>query len=163
MEIPNEKELIKNKNKTNADDEEKQTAENKIRQRQPRDQISSDAKSTECPECGKVFTTKRAMVTHYRSKHEGIKYFCHQCDFQGSTQSHLKSHIQSKHEGIKYPCNQCDYQATTQGSLQTQITAKHSDNILQYEVCDYQTKWMTNYNTRKKAHTTASIKESHVE
>ena len=119
VEIPNEggdidiSVMDEEENETAKADEAKQTSENKIRQRRPRDQISSDAKSTECPECGKVFTTKRAMMTHYRSKHEGIKYFCHQCDFQGSTPSHLKSHIQSKHEGIKYPCNQCDYQATT--------------------------------------------------
>ena len=53
MEIPNDKELIKNKNKTDADDEEKQTAENKIRQRQPRNHIANDVRSTECTECGK--------------------------------------------------------------------------------------------------------------
>merc|ERR1712150_50939 len=33
------------------DDEPKQPSENKIRQRQPRNQISSDAESIECPEC----------------------------------------------------------------------------------------------------------------
>ena len=58
------------------DDEPKQTSDIKIRQKQPRYQISSKAKSTECPECGKVFTRKDSMMTHYRSKHEGIKYSC---------------------------------------------------------------------------------------
>merc|ERR1712150_395564 len=33
------------------DDKPKQPSENKIRQRQPRNQISSDAESIECPEC----------------------------------------------------------------------------------------------------------------
>ena len=84
------------------DDEPKQTSENKIRQRQPRNQISSDTKSTECPECGKEFAHRYVMLKHYRSVHEGIKY----------------------------PCNQCDYQATQQSSLQTHIAAKHSDKIL---------------------------------
>ncbi len=107
------------------DDEPKQTSENKIRQRQPRNQVSR-FKSTECPECEAVFTTKRAMVIHYRSKHEGIKY----------------------------PCNQCDYQATQQSSLQTHITGKHSDTILQCELCDFQTKWKTHYNAHKNAHKT---------
>ena len=59
---------------TDEDDEPKQTSENKIRQRQPRNQISSDAKSTECPECGKEFTQKICMLRHYRYAHEGIKY-----------------------------------------------------------------------------------------
>ena len=108
---------------TEEDDEPKQTSENKIRQRQPRNQISSDAKSTECPECGKVFSHKRDMVRHYRSVHEGIKY----------------------------PCNQCDYQATQQSHLQTHIAAKHSDNILQCEFCDYQTKWRNKYYAHKKS------------
>merc|ERR1712043_138165 len=109
-------------NKTDDEfNEPKQTLENKIRQREPRNQISSDAKSTECPECGKVFTEKRNMVTHYRSKHEGIKYPCNQCDYQATQQGNLQIHIQSKHEGIKYPCNQCDYQFTTKGHLQTHI------------------------------------------
>ena len=75
------------------DDEPKQTPENKTRQRQPR--ISSDFKSTECPECGKVFSQKSHMVTHYRSKHEGIKYPCNQCDYQALQQGNLQTHIQS--------------------------------------------------------------------
>ena len=100
-------------------------SECKIRQTKSLNQISSDAKSTECPECGKVFTEKGNMVKHLRSKHEGIKY----------------------------SCNQCDYQATQQGNLQTHIAAKHSDNILQCELCDYQTKWRNHYNQHKKVHT----------
>ena len=59
-------------------DEPKQTPENKIRQRQPRRQISSDAKSTECPECGKEFSKNGDMLTHDRSLHKGIKYPCNQ-------------------------------------------------------------------------------------
>merc|ERR1712150_358823 len=79
--VTEETEINDEENETDEDDEEKETveddepkqpSENKIRQRQPRNQISSDVKSTECPECGAVFTTKRAMVAHYRSKHEGI-------------------------------------------------------------------------------------------
>ena len=57
------------------------------------------------------------MMKNYRSKHEGIKYPCKQCDFSSTQQGNLQKHIQSKHEGIKYPCNQCDYQATQQRHL----------------------------------------------
>ena len=101
----------------------------KVKNRRTRTQISNVNKSTQCPECGAEFTTKGNMVTHYRSKHEGVKYPCDQCDYQATTQGSLQIHIQSKHEGIKYPCNQCDYQATQQSSLQTHITAKHSEKF----------------------------------
>ena len=82
---------------TDEDSETKQTSKNKIRQRQPRNQISSDAKSFECPECGKVYTQKGHMVRHYRSKHEGINYPCNQCDYKATTKSHLQRHIRSRH------------------------------------------------------------------
>ena len=106
-----------------------QISEKKIWQRKPWNQISSHAKSTECPECEKVFTTKTHMMTHYRSVHEGIKYPCNQCDYRATTQSHLQRHIRYKHEGIKYPCNQCEYQATQKSHLKSHIAAKHSDTI----------------------------------
>ena len=60
--------------------EPKTSSTDQTKVRKPRSQISSDTKSTECPECGAVFTQKSNMVTHYRSKHEGIKYPCNQCD-----------------------------------------------------------------------------------
>ena len=125
VELPNVEEVVMEETimdeedqETDADDEPKQTPENKIRQRQPRSQISSDAKSTECPECGKEFTKKSSMVAHYRSIHEGIKYPCNQCDSQFTQQGHLQTHIQSIHEGIKYSCNQCEYQANRKDTLQ---------------------------------------------
>ena len=110
---------------TEEDDEPKQTSENKIRQRQPRNQISSDAKSTECPECGKLFYQKKHMVRHYRSVHEGIKFPCNQCDYQFTDRGNLQKHIQSIHDGIKYLCNQCDYQATKKCSLKRHIKSIH--------------------------------------
>ena len=88
VELPNVKEIVTEETLTEAEeketeeDESKQTPENQIRQRQPRIQISSDAKSTECPECGTKYFDRSAMLRHYRSKHEGIKYPCNQCDFQ---------------------------------------------------------------------------------
>ena len=121
----NEESAVNDEKTDSKEDYQRQTSENKVRQRKPRNQISSDAKSIECPDCGKVFTQRGHMVTHYRSKHEGIKYPCNLCDYQASYQSHLTTHIQSKHEGIKYPCNQCDYQSTQQSNLQTHIKRKH--------------------------------------
>ena len=58
--------------------------------RKPWSQISNDSKSIECPECGAVFTQKGSMVKHYRSKHEGIKYPCNQCDYKAKQKGNLK-------------------------------------------------------------------------
>ena len=74
-----------------------QPEQTKVRPRRPRTQISNDNKSTQCPECGAEFTAKSSMVTHYRSKHEGVKYPCNQCDYQATTQGNLQRHIQSQH------------------------------------------------------------------
>ena len=149
VEIPNLKEdipketVIHNEEKeTPEDDEPKRPSENNIRQRQPRNQISSDVKSIECPECGKEFAGKNSMITHYRSIHEGIKYPCNECHYQATTQGNLQRHIQSVHEGIKYQCNQCDFKASSKNSLQLHIEATHSDK------CDNW--WRKNYYNHKK-------------
>ena len=129
VEISNEdikEEIVMDDEETEEDNEPKHTTENKVRQRQSRKQISSNAKSVKCPECEAVFTRKDVMVRHYRSKHEGIKYPCNQSDYQATEKGSLQRHIQSKHEGIKYSCDQCDYQAIQKGSLKTHIRYKHA-------------------------------------
>ena len=63
--------------------------ETKPRPRLPRTQISNDTKSTQCPECGAGFSTKSNMINHYRSKHDGVKYTCNQCDYIATTQNNL--------------------------------------------------------------------------
>ena len=142
--IPNVEDIVMEETITEDEEKEtevyapKQTPENHIRHRQPRSQILSDAKTTECPECGKEFATKTVMLRHYRSVHEGIKYPCNQCDSQFTDRSSLQKHIQSKHEGIKFPCNQCDYQASRQGSLQTHIQSIHEGKKYTCNQCDYQ-------------------------
>ena len=93
--------------------------------KQPIKLLSSDTKTTQCPECPAVFTFKQAMVRHYRSKHEGIKYLCSQCDYQAPRMDSLQDHIQAKHGGVKYPCNQCDYEATAKGNLLNHIQSQH--------------------------------------
>ena len=148
--IPTEEEDINvesvvNDEKTESkEDYQRQTSENKVRQRKPRNQISSDAKSIECPDCGKVFTQRGHMVTHYRSKHIGLKYPCHQCDYRATQQSSLQTHVLSKHDGIRYPCNQCDYKATQQANLQTHIQSLHEGIKHPCNQCDYKATQQSN-------------------
>ena len=73
----------------------KRVVEKPNNKRQPKNKISE--KSTMCKECGKMFSSKGTMMVHYRSKHEGIKYPCNQCDYQATTQGSLKRHTKSIH------------------------------------------------------------------
>ena len=57
--------------------------------------------SVKCPEYEKVYSKKGPTMIHYKSKHEGVRYPCNQCDYQASYRSHLQNHIQSAHEGTK--------------------------------------------------------------
>ena len=44
------------------------------------------------------------------SKHEDSKYLCHQFYLHATKAGNLNLEVQfkSKHEGIKYPCQECD-------------------------------------------------------
>ena len=42
------------------------------------------------------------LYIHKKTKHEGMKYDCDQCDSSVTTQSYLGIHKQSKHDGVKY-------------------------------------------------------------
>merc|ERR1711994_578873 len=124
-EVVTEETVVDNQKKETDEVEQKPTPDNPIRHRQPRNQISSDAKFTECPECEKEFSKKCHMLRHYRSVHEGIKYSCDQCDYQATQSGDLQTHIQSVHEGIKYPCSHCNHQFTDRSSLRRHIHSKH--------------------------------------
>ena len=42
---------------------------------------------------------------HRENVHMGVRYPCHQCEYQASVQENLRKHILSKHEGVrKYHC-----------------------------------------------------------
>ena len=65
------------------------------------------------------------MKNHKRSKHEGIRYPCDQCDYVGNYASNLKLHKRSTHEGIRYLCDQCENAATQHSDLKSHKKAKH--------------------------------------
>ena len=85
--------------------------------------------------CDYKATQKRHLLTHLKSKHEGIKYPCDQCDHKATRKGNLLVHIKSKHEGIKYPCDQCEYKATEKSSLLRHLT------VLQFSCVWVTQKW----------------------
>jgi len=86
---------------------------------------------------GEHATWKRALLTHIKSTHEGVKYPCEQCDYKATQKSHLLTHIKSIHEGVKFPCKQCDYKATEKGNLLRHIKSTHEGIKYPCEQCDY--------------------------
>ena len=66
------------------------------------------------------------MGRHIKSKHEGVKYPCNQCDYKATGKRHLPQHVKSQHEGVKYPCNQCNYQGSYH-ALKFHIKSKHNN------------------------------------
>ena len=84
-------------------------------------------------------------MTRFKSKHEGVKYSCDQCDYQATQKTNnLIRHGQSKHDGVKYscsthkkskhmgvkhPCDQCSYEASQKGHLSRHTKSKHEIGI----------------------------------
>ena len=50
-----------------------------------------------CEDCDSVFKTRYGLWLHNRSIHKGIRYPCHQCEYNSTSQSSLKTHQKSKH------------------------------------------------------------------
>ena len=57
-----------------------------------------------CPQCDHKATQKGSLLTHIKSVHEGVKYPCKKCDFKATQKGNLLRHIKSTHEGVRYPC-----------------------------------------------------------
>ena len=76
-------------------------------------------------DCDRTFRSRPVLWYHTKSKHEGVRYGCNQCDYQATKQGSLTIHIQSIHNGVKYACNKCDYQAKQQSHLTVHIQSVH--------------------------------------
>ena len=88
-----------------------------------------------CDQCD-FQTKKKHLRNHIRSKHEGIKYLCSECDFQTSQKGNLTFHKRAKHEGVRFKCDQCGLLSTQKDSLNRHIIAKHSGDERQIYSCD---------------------------
>jgi len=79
-----------------------------------------------CEECGKPFTSKRAMYGHKREFHSGIvqKHKCPQCGRDFARRSNLKAHQDSLHFGKTFPCSECKRHFTNPSAMRS-----HRKNI----------------------------------
>ena len=83
------------------------------------------------------------MIQHcVKSKSEGIKFPCSQCDYKATKKSHLVRHTKSKHEGVKFTCSYCDYKLTRKSSLLIHVKSQHQEDTsapLKCFECEYLT------------------------
>ena len=76
-----------------------------------------------------------SLILHMKTKHEGQKYKCKQCEYQCETLQSLRNHIKIKHEGLRHVCKLCDYKANYRVDLRTHIQSKHEGVTYPCELC----------------------------
>jgi len=85
-----------------------------------------------CPDCGKLFTSKRSLFGHKKEKHSGpVEVFpCVDCGKNFSRKANLKAHRDSLHFGKKFPCSFCERIFTNRSSMNQHIKKTHTDPII---------------------------------
>jgi len=91
--------------------------------------IHSNKDILNCPDCGKLFTSKRSLVGHKKEKHSGqLEIFpCSECGKHFSRRSNLKAHMDSIHYGKKFPCSYCERIFTNRSCMNLHVKKTHSD------------------------------------
>ena len=84
-----------------------------------------------CPDCGKLFTSKRSLVGHKKEKHSGtLEIFpCQHCGKNFSRKSNLKAHMDSIHFGKKFPCSYCERIFTNRSCMNLHVKKIHSETL----------------------------------
>ena len=64
---------------------------------------------------------------HMEEKHEGVKYYCDNCDVQKGNLSYLKvhKHKQVKHESRLYSCEKCNCKTKWRADFRKHVKNKH--------------------------------------
>ena len=45
-----------------------------------------------------------SLYTHIKGAHEGLKYYCNDCDYKATHRGTVTTHIKAGHEGLKHLC-----------------------------------------------------------
>ena len=75
---------------------------------EPKSQVTHNKDSHKCSDCGLVFTGKRKLRDHIRTKHSEGYLICSQCQVTFATMSGLNYHVRHvHHELARYRCETC--------------------------------------------------------
>jgi len=85
-----------------------------------------------CPDCGKLFTSKRSLVGHKKEKHSGtLEIFpCVHCGKNFSRKANLKAHMDSIHFGKKFPCAYCERIFTNRSCMNLHVKKAHTETAV---------------------------------
>ena len=80
-----------------------------------------------CPDCGKLFKSRRSLFGHKKEKHSGVTevHHCPECGKSFGRKSNLKAHRESLHYGKKFPCSYCERIFTNRSSMNQHIKKTH--------------------------------------
>ncbi|CAG2108834.1 unnamed protein product [Medioppia subpectinata] len=115
-----------------------------------------------CPDCGKDFTNKYVMRSHYKYQHSPVGrqrvYACHWpgCDIKTKRKSNLKVHQLVHSEDRPYPCEWpgCDFKAKFKSKLNRHQLVHSSDRLYacEWPGCDYRGKRKDVVQKHKRKH-----------
>ena len=103
-----------------------------------------------CAECNYIATTSSHLKRHIAGQHEGLRYPCDQCSYSAAQVVNLKRHIESKHQGIRYPCGYCDFSSARQSDLRLHIENVHKGIRYPCDQCDFSATRPSFLNAHKK-------------
>jgi len=113
--------------------------------------------SYNCDQCDSMLKSKKSLMAHIKSKHEGFRFSCIECSETFTSNHSLKVHKESIHEGIKYSCSECDNVYSTTGHLRVHKLSKHSGLVFDCDQCSYQTSSQRALKEHIRSHLEANI------
>ena len=80
-----------------------------------------------CDKCGKTFSSKQYLKRHNEGVHENVRYSCDKCGKSFSRKTHLNRHIKSIHQNVQYHCDKCDKSFPRKDILNHHIASVHEN------------------------------------
>ena len=98
--------------------------------------------STLCPVCGKNYTTRQIMLSHYRLNHteEGESKrrptLCGECGATFASYQTYLHHMKYKHTDQSFQCDQCEFKCSQKSNLTSHIRYVHEKVLFYCDQCE---------------------------
>ena len=90
-----------------------------------------------CDQCDYKTKSKKTLLKHVKSRHEGVKFPCDLWDYKAHHKSYLLTHLKSVHDGFRFPCDQSNYKARQNKHLIMHIKSVHKGVRFPCDQCVY--------------------------